>query len=100
LQSNFVFSINGGAVSWKSSKQDTTTYSVAEDEYNTASEATKEVVWIINFVSELGVIASASSLVDLYCDNSGSIAQEKEPRSHQKTKHILRRYHLIREIIE
>jgi hypothetical protein len=38
--------------------------------------------------------------VDLYCDNSGTIAQAKEPRSHQKTKHILWRYHLIREIIE
>ena len=33
-------------------------------------EATKEVVWIKNFVSELGVVPSASSPMDLYCDNS------------------------------
>jgi hypothetical protein len=32
----------------------------------------------------LGVVPSASNLVDLYCDNSGAIAQAKEPRSHQK----------------
>jgi hypothetical protein len=37
-------------------------------------EATKEVVWIKNFVSELGVVPSASSPMDLYCDNSGVIA--------------------------
>ena len=37
--------------------------------------------------------------VTLYCDNNGAIAQVREPRSHQKSKHILRRFHLIREII-
>jgi hypothetical protein len=53
-------------VSWKSSKQDITAYSVVEDEYIAASEAAKEAVWIRNFVSELYVVPSASSLVDLY----------------------------------
>jgi hypothetical protein len=37
--------------------------------------------------------------VDLYCDNNGAIAQAKEPRSHSKSKHVLRRFHLIREIV-
>jgi hypothetical protein len=37
--------------------------------------------------------------MDLYCDNSGAIAQAKEPRAHKRAKHVLRRYHLIREII-
>jgi hypothetical protein len=64
-----------------------------------AYEATKEVVWIRNFVSELGVVPSASSPMDLYYDNSGAIAQAKEPRAHKRVKHGLRRYHLICEII-
>ncbi|KAD5803655.1 hypothetical protein E3N88_15015 [Mikania micrantha] len=34
------------------------------------------------------------------CDNSGAIAQAKEPRSHHSTKHILRKFHYIREILE
>ena len=38
--------------------------------------------------------------MDLYCDNSSAIAQAKESRSHQKSKHILWHYHLIREIID
>jgi hypothetical protein len=41
-----------------------------KSEYTTASEDGKEVVWIRNFVSELGVVPSASSPMDLYCDNS------------------------------
>jgi hypothetical protein len=87
-------------VSWKSSKQETTTDSTTEIEYIAASEATKEDVWIKKFVTELGVVPSASGPLELYCDNNGAIAQAKEPRSHQKSKHVLRRYHFIREIVE
>ena len=74
--------------------------STTEVEYIAASEAAKEAVWIRKFISELGVVPSASSPMDLYCDNRGAIAQANEPRSHQKSKHILRHYHLIREIID
>ena len=35
----------------------------------------------------------------LYCDNSGAVANSKEPRSHKREKHIERKYHLIREIV-
>jgi hypothetical protein len=69
-QSSFVFCLNGGAVSWKSFKQDTVADSMIEVEYITASEAAKEAIWIRNFVSELGVVPSACSPIDLYCDNS------------------------------
>src|SRR5579883_2147695 len=98
-QSGYVICLNGGAVSWKSSKQETVADSTTEAEYIAASEAAKEAIWIRKFVSELGVVPSCSGPIDLYCDNSGAIAQAKEPRSHQKSKHILRHYHLIREII-
>src|SRR5215216_7884520 len=50
-QSGYVFVMNGGAVSWKSSKQDTVASSSTEAEYIVASEATKEAVWIRNFLS-------------------------------------------------
>jgi hypothetical protein len=95
-----VFGLNGGAVSWKSSKQETVADSTTEPKYIAASEAAKEAVWIRKFVSELGVVPSASSPMDLYYDNSGAITQAKKPRSHQKSKHELQRYHLIREIMD
>ena len=98
-QSGFVFCLNGGAVSWKSSKQDTTANSIAESEYIAASEAAKEAVWTKNFLMELGVVPSSSEPIKLYCDNNAAIAQEKEPRSHNKSKHILQKYHLLREIV-
>ena len=96
--SGFVFCLNGGAISWKSSKQETVADSTMEAEYIAASEATKKVVWIRKFILGLGVVPSITDPVDLYCDSNGAIAQAKEPRSHSRAKHILRRYHLLREI--
>ncbi|PKI68093.1 hypothetical protein CRG98_011689 [Punica granatum] len=84
---------------WKSSKQETTADSTTEAEYIAASDVAKEAIWIRKFVTELGIVHSISSPVELYCDNTGAIAQAKEPRSHQKSKHIEWRYHIIREII-
>ena len=52
-QSGYVFTLNGGAVSWKSSKQETTADSTTESEYIAASEAAKEVVWMKLFITEL-----------------------------------------------
>ena len=46
------------------------------------------------------MVATISDPITLFCYNSGAIAQTKEPRSHQRTKHILRRFHLIKEINE
>ena len=73
--------------------------STTEVEYIIASDAAKEAVWIKKFVNKLGVVPSISDPVHLYCDNNGAIAQAKEPRSHQRSKHVLRKYLVIREII-
>ena len=48
----------------------------------------------------LGAVPALESLVLVYCDSTGAIAQAKEPKLHQRTKHVLRRYHLVREIME
>ena len=87
-------------MSWKSSKQDIVASSSTETEYISASEAAKEAVWIRNFLIALGVVQGASNPLDVYCDNNGAIAQAKEPRQHQKNKHIRMRYHQIREFVE
>jgi hypothetical protein len=98
-QSGYIFMINGGVVSWKSSKQETAADSTTEAKYIAALEAAKEGVWIRKSLSELGVFSSVSSPLDLYCDSNRAIVQAKEPRNHQKNKHVQRKFHLIREIV-
>ena len=91
--SRYVFTLGGAAVSWRSIKQSCVT------EYVVTSEATKEVVWLTKFLIKLGVISKAVDSMILYCDNSGVVAQAKEPRNHRKGKHIKRKYHPVREIV-
>src|SRR4051812_22073139 len=76
------------------------TSSSTEAEYIVASEAIQEAVWIRNLLIAFGVVQGASSPLDVYCDHNGAIAQAKEPRQHQKNKHIRMRYHQIREFVE
>ena len=73
-QSGYVFTLNGGTVSLKSSKQDMIMDSTTESEYIAAFEAAKEAVWIRKFIAELGVIPSIVDMIPLYCDNNGAIA--------------------------
>ena len=70
-----------------------------ETEYIATSEAAKEAVWLKNFLSDLEVVPNMDKLITLYCDNSGTVANSREPRSHKRGKHIERKYHLIREIV-
>ncbi|KAD6119012.1 hypothetical protein E3N88_10283 [Mikania micrantha] len=99
-QSGFVFTLNGGVVSWKSSKQSVVADSTTESEYIVASDAAKEAAWIKKFIADLDVVPSIRKPIEIFCDNTGAIAQAKEPRSHHKSRHILRKFHYIREIVE
>ena len=67
-------------------------------EYIATSEIAKETIWLRNFLMDLGVVPLAQSAITIYCDNSGVVANSKEPSSHKRGKHIERKYHLIREI--
>ncbi|KAL0405721.1 UNVERIFIED_CONTAM: hypothetical protein Slati_3886000, partial [Sesamum latifolium] len=63
------------------------------------SEVAKEAVWMKNYIEELGVVPSIAEPVAIFCNNNGAIAQAKEPRSHYHSKHILRRYHRLKEMV-
>ena len=71
-----------------------------EAEYLAASEAAKEVVWLRNFMMDLDVIPGLHRSITIYCDNSGAVANSREPRAHKASKHIECKYHPIREIVE
>ena len=64
-----------------------------------ASEAAKEAVWLCKFLIDLEVIPYANQPITLFCDNTRAVANSKDPRSHKRSKHIERKYHLIRDIV-
>ena len=57
--SGYVFTLGGGAISWRSVKQSSIADSTIEAEYIATSEAAKEVVYLKNFLTDLEVVRSA-----------------------------------------
>ena len=90
--SRYVCTLGGATISWRSIKQSSIVDSTMEAKYVAALEAAKEAVWLRKFLMQLGVIAKVVDPMILHCDNSGVVAQAKEPRNHRKGKHIERKY--------
>ncbi|TYK31055.1 gag/pol protein [Cucumis melo var. makuwa] len=66
--SGSVFTLNGGAVVWRSIKQGCIADSTIEAGYVAACEATKEAVWLRKFLQDLKVVSNMNLLITLYCD--------------------------------
>ena len=66
-----------------------------EAEYVVNCEVAKEAVWLKKFLFDLGIMRMEKVPITLFYDNSGAVAQSKDPRNHKKGKHIERKYHII-----
>ncbi|KAI3515961.1 hypothetical protein L1887_14868 [Cichorium endivia] len=95
-QSGYVFTVNGGAIAWKSSKQEVAALSTTESEYIDASEANQEVDWMKKFIGDLEVVPTIKNAIEMFCDNTGAIAIAGDPMVTKRTRHIQRRYNFIR----
>jgi hypothetical protein len=95
--SGYVFLVAGGAVSWSAKKQSLIALSTAELEYITMTHATKELLWICHFTSE--VLGPLSLPTILYADNQSAITLTRNNLFSPQTKHIALCYHFIHEVV-
>ena len=68
--SGSVFTLGGGAIIWRSTKQSSIADSTMEAEYIAACEAAMEAVWLRKFFIDLEVVPDMDKPLVLYCDNS------------------------------
>jgi hypothetical protein len=97
--SGYIFLIDGGAISWSSRKQEFVSLSTAEAEYITLTHASKEALWIKQFIMEL--FRPLDFPITLYSDNQGAItlAHAEPGQYHSRTKHIDIHYYFIRQLV-
>ena len=93
--SGYIFKIADGVVSWRSKKQSTVAKSTTEAEYVALSQATQEAIWLRRLLSDLGCKADGPTLIKE--DNQGAIQIARNPKFHNRTKHIDMTFHFIRE---
>ncbi|KAM2091058.1 hypothetical protein ACFX1T_029593 [Malus domestica] len=96
--SGYAFTLGSGMFSWASIKQNTVALSTAEAEYVSAAEATSQAKWLRFVLEDFGEEQVEGT--QILCDNTSAIAMAKNPVFHQKTRHINRKFHFIREAIQ
>jgi len=91
---SFIFTLNGGPISWASKRQLTVATLSAEDEYVAAAMATKEALWLRKLLLALGVDGVAVSREE---DNQSCLALVNNPEATGRTKHVDVTCHMVRD---
>lgn len=94
----YVFTLAGGALSWRSRLQPTVALSSTEAEYRAITEAGQELLWLRKMMSRLGFEDPEPTTLQI--DNLGAIHLTSKSVFHGRTKHIKIQYHWIREIFK
>lgn len=97
--SGYVFTMGGGAVSWKVKRQLVVALSTAEAEYLAASQATREAIWMRHFFEEIGR-SHHDQVIEIFTDNMSALKMSQNPILHNRTKHIDIPVHHIRDEVQ
>ena len=87
--------LNGGAISWKSRRQDSVSLSTSEAEFVAASQCGQEVVYLREILRDFAVPQLAPT--DIYEDNLACVAMSANPVRRKFSRHV-RRY-FVRELV-
>lgn len=108
----YVFVMNGAAITWQSKLQVTCAASTCEAEYQAASTAIREGLWLRKLLPDVGCAADTGIELQcsdkgedtpplrVRCDNQGALALIKNRMSTNRSKHIDIQHHFARERVE
>jgi Reverse transcriptase (RNA-dependent DNA polymerase) len=92
----WIFTYNGGPISWASRKQKLVSQSTMEAELIAGSFATAEGIWLIRLGSDF---KHDLTPIPIFTDNQSSIAFSNDSLNNSHTKHIDVHYHYTKEQI-
>ncbi|KAL0376635.1 UNVERIFIED_CONTAM: hypothetical protein Scaly_0781100 [Sesamum calycinum] len=98
--SGYVFTLGGGAVSWKSAKQTLITRSTFEAELCALDTTGTEAEWLFGLLSQLPIVSQPLPPIAVHCDSQTTIAKVRSRKYNQKIKrHIQVRLKSIRALV-
>ena len=95
--SEYVMTCAWGVVLWQLRLQKVVALLITEVEYMVVVEDLEEIIWMKEFVGELGI---RKGKFRLYYDNQSVVHLAKNAAYHSRTKHIQRRCHWLGEWVE
>ena len=98
--SGYVFTLGGGAISWKSSKKTCIARSTMESEFIALDLAGQEAEWLRNLLADVPLWGKRSIPVSLHCDSEAAIGIAKNSVYNGKRRHIRIRHSSVRELLK
>ncbi|CAI7812579.1 unnamed protein product [Closterium sp. NIES-53] len=92
----YIFSLGFGSVSWQSTRSSSVLSSSCEAEIYARAMAAQELRWLTYLLTDLGEAPRSPPV--LYVDNKAMLTLCQEHRLEHRTKHIILRYFLAREL--
>jgi hypothetical protein len=96
--SGYFMNLGSIAISRRSCKQSVLVDSTTEAKYVAVADLTKEILWVRKILEDLQ--EKQVNATPVLIDNASAIKLAKNPRFHDRTKHINTKYHLIRHHVE
>ena len=96
--SGYVFTLGGGVVAWKSSKQTLIASSTMESEFIALESAGKETKWLKNFLSGIPLGMQPTPLVLMHCDCQAATSIAKNKAFNGKNRHIRLRHEIVKQL--
>jgi hypothetical protein len=96
----YIFTLAGGAISWKSFKQTIIASSIMQTEFLSCYMAIGQTIWLKKFVSGLRVVDSISRPLTLYCDNKLIVFFSSNNKSSDAVKHIDIKYFIVKDRVQ
>lgn len=98
--SGYVFIFAGGAISWRSKKQELVAQSTVEAEYVSMAYAVRETIWLRRMLADLKQLKTKIDKTTLYGDNQGALAIARNDISNERSKHIDVKYHFLKQHVK
>ena len=95
--SGYIFQFGNSTISWSSRRQATVAKSSTEAEYVALSMAAQEAIWLRRLLKDIGV--GVDHATTIHEDNQGAIQLSRNPKHHNRTKHVDVSFHFTRERI-
>jgi hypothetical protein len=94
---SYLMSLNGGAISWRSSRQGGVTPSSSEAKFVDSSQAGQEVVYLRELLKGFG--HPQKKPTEIWEDNTSCIMMSENPTNRDRSRHVDVKVHYLRDLV-
>ncbi|XP_075504625.1 secreted RxLR effector protein 161-like [Primulina tabacum] len=97
--SGFIFTLEGAAIAWKSSKHTVIARSTMKSEFIALDKCAEDAEWLHRFLEDVPGWEKPVPTICIHCDSQSTIGRAQNDMYIGKSRHIRRRHNIIRQLL-